>query len=97
MSAVMHSDINSLKSGLLHLTGQPYSKKSRSAKTKDGTINLILRNYLIERYTYCHILFIVMLNVIVLSVAMLNVDMLSVMAPIIDVMGITSIHSGSLL
>jgi hypothetical protein len=32
MFAVLHSDINSLKSGPLHLTGQPYCKKSRSAK-----------------------------------------------------------------
>ncbi len=30
MFAVLHSDINSLKSGLLHLTGQPYCKKCRS-------------------------------------------------------------------
>jgi hypothetical protein len=46
MFAVLHSDINSLKSGLLHLTGQPQCKKSRLAKVKDGIINLILRNYL---------------------------------------------------
>jgi hypothetical protein len=50
MFAVLHSDINSLKSGLLHFTSQPYCKKSRSAKVKDGIINLILWNYLIERY-----------------------------------------------
>jgi len=37
-----------LKSSLLHLIGQPYCKKSRSAKVKDGIINLILRNYLID-------------------------------------------------
>ncbi len=29
---------------------QAYCKKSRSAKVKDGIINLILRNYLIHRY-----------------------------------------------
>ncbi len=51
MFAVLHSDINSFKSGLLHLTGQPYCKKSRSAKVKDGIINLILRHYLVDRYT----------------------------------------------
>ncbi len=50
MFAVLHSDINSLKPGLLHLTGQPYCKKSRSAKVKDGIINLFLRNYLVDRY-----------------------------------------------
>jgi hypothetical protein len=50
MFAVLHSDINSLKSGLLHFNGQPYSKKSRSAKVKDGNINLILRNYLVDQY-----------------------------------------------
>jgi hypothetical protein len=49
--AVLHSDINSLKSGPLHLTGQPYCKKSRSAKVKDGIISLFLRNYLVDRYT----------------------------------------------
>jgi hypothetical protein len=43
---------NSLKSGLLHLTGQPYCKKGRSAKVKDGIRNLILRNYLLDRYTF---------------------------------------------
>jgi hypothetical protein len=43
MFAVLHSDINLHKSGLLHLTGQPYWKKSRSAKVKDGIINLFLR------------------------------------------------------
>jgi hypothetical protein len=46
MFAVLHSDINSPKSGLLHLTGQPYCKKSRSAKVKDGNIKLFLENYL---------------------------------------------------
>jgi hypothetical protein len=50
MFAVLHSDIISLKSGLLHLTGQPYCKKGRSANLKDGIINLILRNYLINGY-----------------------------------------------
>jgi hypothetical protein len=54
MFAVLHSDINSLKSGLLHLTSQPYRKKSRSAKVKDGIINLILRNYLVDRYKCIH-------------------------------------------
>ncbi len=48
MFAVQPSDINSLKSGLLHLIAQPYRKKSRSAKSKMelktyflGTISLI--------------------------------------------------------
>ncbi len=50
MIAVLHSDIISLKSGLLHLTGHPYCKKGISAKLKDGIINLILRNYLIDQY-----------------------------------------------
>jgi hypothetical protein len=50
MFAVVHSDINSLKSGLLYLTGQPYCKKNRSPKVKDGIINLILGNYLVDRY-----------------------------------------------
>jgi hypothetical protein len=51
MFEVLHSDINSHKSGFLHLTGQPYCEKCRSAKVKDGIINLILRNYLVGRYT----------------------------------------------
>ena len=50
MFAVLHSDINSLKFALLHLTGQPYCKQSRSAKVKDGIIKLILRNYLVDWY-----------------------------------------------
>jgi hypothetical protein len=49
MFAVLHSDINSLKSGLLHLTSQPYCKKCRSAKVKDRILNLILRNCLVDR------------------------------------------------
>ncbi len=44
--------ISTLKSGLLHFTGQPYCKNCRSAKAKDGIINLILRNYLIDRYIF---------------------------------------------
>jgi hypothetical protein len=36
MFAVLHSDINSLESGFLYLTGQPWCKKSGSAKVKDG-------------------------------------------------------------
>ncbi len=50
MFAVLHSDINFLKSGLLHLTGQPYFKKGRSAKVKDGIGNESLRNYLVDQY-----------------------------------------------
>jgi hypothetical protein len=50
MFAVLHSDINSLMSGLLHITGQPYCKNCRSAKFKDEIINLILRNYHVDRY-----------------------------------------------
>jgi hypothetical protein len=45
MFAVPHSDINSLKSGLLHLTSKPYCKEVSSVKVKGGLINLILRNY----------------------------------------------------
>ncbi len=37
-------------SGLLHLTGRTYCKKSWSAKVKVGIINLILRNYLVDLY-----------------------------------------------
>ncbi len=51
MFAVMQSDINSLKSGLLHLTSQPYCKKGTSAQVKDGIINSILRNHLVICYT----------------------------------------------
>ncbi len=51
MFAVLHSDINFHKPGLLHLTGQPYC---RSAKVKDAIINLILRNYLVDRYKLGH-------------------------------------------
>jgi hypothetical protein len=50
MFAVMHSDIKSFKSGLLLLTGQPYCKRVDSVKVKDGIINLILRNYLVDQY-----------------------------------------------
>ncbi len=42
MFAVLHLDNNSHKSSLLHLTGQPYWKKSRSAKVKDGIITYFL-------------------------------------------------------
>jgi hypothetical protein len=54
MFAVPHSDINSLMSGLLHLSSQPYCEKSRSAKEKDGIINLILRNY-VAYWTYLYV------------------------------------------
>jgi hypothetical protein len=39
MFAAMHSDINSLKSGLLRLIGQTNSQKGRAAKVKDGIIS----------------------------------------------------------
>jgi hypothetical protein len=52
MFAVLHLDINSPKSSLLHLTGQPYWKKSRSAEVKDRITNLFLRNNLIDRYKH---------------------------------------------
>ncbi len=42
MFAGLHSDINSLKSGFRHLTGQRYCKKSRSAKVKGGIITYFL-------------------------------------------------------
>jgi hypothetical protein len=57
MFAVVHSDINSLNSDLLNLTGQPYCKKGRSAKVKDGIINKSLRTYLIDRYNIIAIIF----------------------------------------
>jgi len=50
MFAILHSDMKYLKSGLPHLTGQPYCIKSWSAKVKVGIINLILRNYLVDLY-----------------------------------------------
>jgi hypothetical protein len=50
MFAVLHSDINYLESGLLHLNDLPYCKKSRSTKVKDAIINLILMSYLIDQY-----------------------------------------------
>ncbi len=42
MFAILHLDINTPKSGFLNLTGQPYCKKSRSAKVKDGIITYFL-------------------------------------------------------
>jgi hypothetical protein len=51
MFAVLNSDISSLKSGPLHFTDQPYCKNCR-AKVKDGIINLVLRNYLVDRYNF---------------------------------------------
>jgi hypothetical protein len=51
MFAVLHSDISSPKSDLLHLTSQLYCKKSRSAKVKDGIIHSFFMNYLIGRYS----------------------------------------------
>jgi hypothetical protein len=52
MLLVLHLDINSHKSGFLHLAGQPCCKKCRSAKVKDGIINLFLRNYLLGLYKH---------------------------------------------
>jgi hypothetical protein len=36
MFAALHLEINSLKSGLLSLNGQPYFKEGRSAKVNDA-------------------------------------------------------------
>jgi hypothetical protein len=40
MFAALHSDINSLKSGLLHLTGHLNSQLSSAKKIKEGIISL---------------------------------------------------------
>jgi hypothetical protein len=55
MFAALHSDINSLKSGLLHLTDQPNSQKGRSAKVKDGIISetIFLGAQLIDSQLIC--------------------------------------------
>jgi hypothetical protein len=45
MFSVLHSDINSLQTGLLHLTSQ---LKSKAAKVKDGIRNQSLMNYLLD-------------------------------------------------
>ncbi len=50
MFVVLHSDINSLKPDLLHLTGQPFCKKGRSAKVKDAIMNYSPRNYIVDLY-----------------------------------------------
>jgi hypothetical protein len=89
MFAVLHSDINTLESGLLHLSGKPYCKKSRSAKVKDGIINLILRNYLMHQYTQHNIkkltlsitLISAVIKPIMQNVIMLDVTVLNVVAP----------------
>jgi len=47
MFAELHSDMNSSKSRLIHLTGQPYWKKNRSSKGKDGVITYFLGTNLI--------------------------------------------------
>ncbi len=39
MFAVLHSDINSIKSGILYLTDQPYGEKGRLARVKEGIRN----------------------------------------------------------
>ncbi len=39
MFAAQHSDINSIKSGLLRLTGQPNCQKGRATEVKDGIIS----------------------------------------------------------
>jgi len=41
-TAFRYQLVNLPKSGLLHLVGHSYCKKSRSAKVKDGIINLFL-------------------------------------------------------
>ncbi len=51
MFAELHSDINSHKSSLLSFNRPALLEKNRSAKVKDGIINLFLRNNLIGRYT----------------------------------------------
>jgi hypothetical protein len=57
MFALQHSDINSLKSGTIHLTGQPYCKNCKSANYKDGIMNIILRFHLVDRYSLANPLF----------------------------------------
>ncbi len=80
MFAVLHSDINLHKSGLLYLTGQPFCKKSSSAKVKDGIINLFLRNYLVHRYKDMT-LSITTLSIMTLSIMTLSITTLSKFEP----------------
>jgi hypothetical protein len=52
MFALLYLDINSLKSGLFHLTGQPNSQKGRRAKGKDGIISETKLSGTISVYRY---------------------------------------------
>jgi hypothetical protein len=54
MFALLHKDINSHKSGLLHLTDRPYCQKGRSAEVKDGIIlkTKFLVTFLVDRYMF---------------------------------------------
>jgi hypothetical protein len=53
MFCALHSFINSLRSGLHHLTDQPNSQKGRAAKVEDGIISetKFLMTILVDRYT----------------------------------------------
>ncbi len=55
MFAILHSDINSVKSGLFHPTSQPNSQKGRGAKVKDGIMSgtKFLGTISVDRYS-CH-------------------------------------------
>jgi hypothetical protein len=48
MFVILHSDINSLSLASFIYPSSLIEKKSRSAKVKDGIINLICKNYLIN-------------------------------------------------
>jgi hypothetical protein len=59
MFATLHSDINTHKSDLLHLTVQPNSQKGGTAKVKDGIISetKLLGTISVDRYREFHISF----------------------------------------
>jgi hypothetical protein len=52
MFVALHSDMNSLKSELFHLTCQPNSQKGRATKVKDGIISdtKFLRTTSVDQY-----------------------------------------------
>jgi hypothetical protein len=88
MFTAAHLDINSLKSGLLHLTGQSISQKGRSAKVKDRIISetKFIETISIDRYTpgKFHIwLLHVLLRIISIIIWFCSYDMPSAREPLL--------------
>jgi hypothetical protein len=83
MFAALHSDINSIKSGLIYLTGPPNSPKGRAGKDKNGIISAtkLLGTISVDRYNIWWLCWLSLMLKLAMTSNLMSVIMLNVVAP----------------